>query len=55
LGKKKEERGHIVRNTVWECGVNCILKKNKIFLLKIIIFYVLDRFDVLISKIIFKK
>jgi hypothetical protein len=43
---------------VWECGWGFIFKKFKIFYFFIKIkynLYVLDRFDVLISKIIFKK
>jgi hypothetical protein len=39
----------IVDEVVWERGVNRVLKKFNFFL------YVLDRFDVLISKIIYKK
>ena len=41
---------------VWKRGPTCISKKNEFFLLKINIFLVfLDRFDALISKIIFFK
>jgi len=35
--------------------VTVFLKKLKIFMLKIIFLYVLNRFNALISKIIFKK
>jgi hypothetical protein len=42
--------------SVWKRGYTRVSKKFKcLFLLKIIILYVLDRFDALISKIIFKK
>jgi len=43
-------------NTVWERDADYVFKKFKIFiLLKIFFLCVLDRFDMMISKIIFKK
>jgi hypothetical protein len=40
---------------VFENTVHSVFKKKKKNLLKIIFFYILDRFDAMISKIILKK
>jgi hypothetical protein len=40
---------------VWECSVTGVSKNFDFFLFKINFFIILNRFDTLISKIIFKK
>jgi len=53
--KKKKQYKKIAVVAVWERGANRVPKKF-IFFFKIKFFlYVSDRFDVLVSKIIFKK
>ena len=44
---------HSMHESVWKRRSARVFKKFNFFLLKIIFFYVLDRFDALISKIVF--
>jgi hypothetical protein len=45
----------VEKESVWKRGITRVFKKFNFFLLKINFLYVLDCFDVLILKMIFKK
>jgi len=53
IGKKESSQMSVWKP--WSIRVSARVFKKKIFFLNLIFFYILDRFDALISKITFKK